>query len=237
MDETPDLLYLPDNNKCTGTVIMRYRAVIFDLDGTLLDTLEDLAGAGNRVLRRAGLPEHPVGAYRYFVGEGLTALISRILPEELRDRGRVERFAREFREEYGRTWRVNTCLYEGIAPLLDKLAHRQVSLNVLSNKPHDFTLLCVREFLSAWNFEVVAGRQEGVPRKPDPAGALAIARALGREPSEILYLGDTATDMRTAVAARMFAVGALWGFREAEELRENGAAKLVKHPLEVATLL
>jgi len=216
---------------------MHYRAVIFDLDGTLLDTLEDLAGAGNRVLRRAGLPEHPVDAYRYFVGEGLVMLIRRILPADLREQDRVERFVREFREEYGRSWEDRTRLYDGIATLLTGLREKNVSLNILSNKPHDFTLLCVREFLAAWTFDVVLGHRQGLPRKPDPAGALKIARTIGCEPAEILYLGDTATDMRTAAAAGMLPVGVLWGFREADELRENGAAVLVNHPTEVAELL
>ena len=204
---------------------MKYQAVIFDLDGTLLDTLEDLANAGNRVLHAEGFPVYSVDEYRYFVGDGLQSLVERILPEEKRSR------------DYGKNWKVKTRLYGGIDSMLDDLVNRQIRLNVLSNKPQDFTEACVHYFLSDWPFFNVFGQRSGRPKKPDPAGALELARLLGIDPSEVLYLGDTATDMITAQAAGMIPIGALWGFRDEEELKKNGAVHLLSHPDELLQLL
>jgi phosphoglycolate phosphatase len=212
------------------------KAVIFDLDGTLLDTLDDLADAGNRVLAAAGLPVHSVARYRYFVGDGLAALILRILPEEMRSEEEVQRMALAFREVYAENWNAKTKVYRGIDTLLNGLQKNEVPMNVLSNKPHDFTRLCVGEFLGQWIFAHVLGNRAGLAKKPDPAGALEIAENLGLAPSEIVYVGDTATDMRTAVNAGMYPVGALWGFRTAEELKQSGAARLAERPEEVLEL-
>lgn len=216
---------------------MRYKAIIFDLDGTLLDTLEDLADAGNRVLAAAGLPVHPMDSYRYFVGEGLQVLIERIVPPELRGSSQLAALAEAFREDYGRNWAVRSRVYDGVPPLLTALQAEGLAMNVLSNKPDDFTRLCVSTFLRDWSFREVLGHRLEMGRKPDPAGALYIAEKLGIQPAAILYLGDTATDMKTAVAAGMRPVGALWGFRTAEELLANGAAELAGQPLDVLRLI
>jgi phosphoglycolate phosphatase len=215
---------------------MKFKAIIFDLDGTLLDTLEDLADAGNRVLAEAGLPVHPVDSYRYFVGDGLVALIQRILPEDMQSEVHIQRMSLAFRGVYAKNWNAKTGLYNGIDSLLNGLQENSLPMNVLSNKPHDFTVICVQEFLGEWTFSHVLGNREDLARKPDPAGALEIAGKLGIDPSEIVYLGDTATDMKTAVAAGMYPVGALWGFRTADELDKCGAARLVAHPEEVLEL-
>ncbi len=212
---------------------MAFQAVIFDLDGTLLDTLDDLADSANRVLARENLPVHPRQAYRFFVGDGLTTLISRILPEQHRTRESITRLSELFREDYSRNWRVKSRPYEGITAMLQELDRKKISLNVLSNKPHEFTRHCVDTFFANWKFDLVFGDRQGVPRKPDPAGALQIAEILDLAPAEILYLGDTATDMRCAVSAGMFPVGALWGFRTADELEDSGARLLAAHPREV----
>lgn len=217
--------------------MMPLKAVIFDLDGTLLDTLDDLADSANRVLAAAGLPTHPVDRYRYFVGDGVRVLVERILPENLRDGDRIERLMSAFRDDYGKNWHAKTRMYDGIDAMLTSLQQQKISLNILSNKPHDFTQMCVSRFMAQWHFSTVLGQRPGVPRKPDPASALEIAAGIGVSPAEILYLGDTATDMKTARAAGMFAVGALWGFRTAGELEEHGAARLVRHPLELPELM
>ncbi|MHB8789277.1 MAG: HAD family hydrolase [Desulfobulbaceae bacterium] len=216
---------------------MHYKAVIFDLDGTLLDTLDDLAAAGNRVLTAAGLPVHPLDSYRFFVGDGLQVLIERIVPPDRRSRELLTALAAAFREDYGRNWAVRTRLYKGVAPLLTALQAEGLAMNVLSNKPDDFTRLCVSQFLHDWSFQEVVGQRPEMARKPDPAGALYIAEKLGLPPSAIFYLGDTATDMKTAVAAGMHAIGALWGFRSAEELQTAGAAELAAQPLDVLRLI
>jgi phosphoglycolate phosphatase len=209
---------------------MTYQAVLFDLDGTLLDTLADLGNAVNRVLAARGLPTHPLDAYRYFVGEGARLLVTRALPENRRDAAPIAACLAGFQADYDQNWQVETRPYPGVADMLDALSARGLKLAVLSNKPHDFTQRCVRELLPRWTFDPVFGLRETVPRKPDPAGAIEIAARLNIPPANFLYLGDTATDMQTARAAGMFPVGALWGFRSAQELAESGAEVLLEEP-------
>lgn len=216
---------------------MEFKAIIFDLDGTLLDTLEDLADAGNRVLAQAGLPVHSTDSYRYFVGDGLISLIQRILPEEMRTAEEVQRMALAFRDVYATNWNAKTKPYEGIEDMLATLQGRGLPMNILSNKPDDFTKVCVKEFFKESSFAHVLGNRDGVPKKPDPQGALKIASLLNLQPAEILYLGDTATDMKTAVRAGMLPVGALWGFRPERELEESGAKHLVGQPEDVVRLI
>jgi len=189
---------------------MTYKAILFDLDGTLLDTLEDLGNSVNRVLAARGFPTHTLNEYRYFVG---------------------------FSEDYGWSWNVKTRPYEGIPEMLDALTERGLKIAVLSNKQHEFTKRCVADLLPNWTFGVVLGQRDAVNRKPDPAGAVEVAERLHIPPAEFLYLGDSAIDMRTAIAAGMFPVGVLWGFRSAEELKEGGAQALIERPLEILNLL
>jgi phosphoglycolate phosphatase len=214
-----------------------YEAILFDLDGTLLDTLNDLSNAVNRVLAQHGFPIHQQEAYRYFVGDGAKMLMTRALPEHQRHENTIQTCLEEFQEEYGQHWNVETSVYQGIAEMLDRLYARGIHLAILSNKPHEFTRRCVEEFLSKWTFDVVLGQHHSIPQKPDPAGALLIAQRIGVSTSSFLYLGDTAIDMKTARAAGMFPVGVLWGFRPIEELQEHGAKAFLNHPLEVLTLL
>ncbi|MHB8763835.1 MAG: HAD family hydrolase [Deferrisomatales bacterium] len=216
---------------------MTRTAVIFDLDGTLVDSLEDLADSMNAVLTRAGLPGHPLAAYRYFVGEGIEALVLRALPADRRDEAAHAGFVAAMREEYGRRYLDKTRPYPGVPELLDGLTARGVPLAVLSNKPHGPTVEMVAKLLGRWPFRAVAGARPGVPKKPDPTAAVAIAAELGVAPGSVVYVGDTATDMRTAGAAGMFGVGVLWGFRTADELREAGARALVGKPGEILGLL
>jgi len=216
---------------------MTYKAVIFDMDGTLLDTLEDLGGAMNRVLARRGLPEHPVASYRIFVGSGAARLVERALPEDHWDKDTLEQCLREFLKEYEQGWKIRTRLYDGMPELLDALTARDIPLAVATNKPQDFAELCMEAFLDRWPFALTVGQVPGVPVKPDPAGPLSIARHLDIEPAEILYVGDTDVDMFTGTGAGMFPVGATWGFRPEEELKRSGAAAIVHHPLELLKLV
>ncbi|MDX9834445.1 MAG: HAD family hydrolase [Desulfobulbus sp.] len=216
---------------------MRYKAILFDLDGTLLDTLEDLAVAANRALVSLGLPAHPVAAYRLFVGDGLRILAERLLPEAQRTVTLIDALVAAFEREYSRNWNERSAPYAGIPEMLDQLTDDGYRLSVLSNKPDAFTRLCVEQLLPRWTFAPLLGQRSGVPKKPDPAGALEITAELALKPAEVLYLGDTATDMLTARAAGMEAIGVLWGFRAADELREAGAHHLIGHPAELAPLL
>jgi len=217
--------------------MMTYKAVLFDLDGTLLDSIEDMGDSLNHVLVQNGFPTHNRDAYRRFVGDGATNLIRRALPEGKRTDMIINSCLEAFLEVYDKNWNVKTRLYEGIPELLDTLISRGLKISVLSNKPHRYTLKCMDGFLSDWDFDVVFGQRDDIPRKPDPAGALEIAEQLNISPSDFLYLGDTETDLKTSFAAGMFPVGVLWGFRSAEELLENGAKVLINSPLEVLELL
>ncbi|NLC67883.1 MAG: HAD family hydrolase [Clostridiaceae bacterium] len=212
---------------------MNYKAVIFDLDGTLLDSIEDLADSMNTVLEEAGYPAHDIETYKYYVGNGMKNLVLQSLPESHKDSRSVEHFIQRMQEEYSRRWNKKTRPYDGIPELLDKLREKNIQVAVLSNKPDKFTKLIVKELLSSWHFSAVYGDREGIPKKPDPGGALEIAGMLGLQPKNILYLGDTGVDMQTANNAGMFAVGALWGFRKKEEILSNGAAALISNPLDL----
>jgi len=213
-----------------------YQAILFDLDGTLLATLQDLADSMNAVLIELGHRPHPVEAYRYFVGEGRVTMVRRALPDQADER-LVIRCVEAVTAEYARRWDRTTRPYDGIPELLTTLSRREIPMAVLSNKPHEFVELCVSRLLGPWSFRVVQGVADGVPHKPDPTGALSVASRMGASPQRVLYVGDTGTDMQTAVAAGMYPAGALWGFRTGEELTENGAEVLLERPAGLLELL
>lgn len=215
---------------------MPLSAVIFDLDGTLLDTLEDLADSMNQVLREAGFPPHPLDSYRYFVGDGMLTLARRAVPDSVDD-GTVGKLAASMSVSYDKNWHNKTRPYPGIAELLDRIAGVGVPMAVLSNKPDVFTQAVVRHYFGEDRFRIVRGQMEGAPKKPDPAGATAIAAEFGVPAGRFLYLGDTNTDMRTGLAAGMRTVGVSWGFRPVEELNDAGAQGIIDHPLEALDLL
>lgn len=216
---------------------MRHEAVLFDMDGTLLDTLEDLADSMNAVLAGRGFPVHSVEAYKFFVGLGMQKLIERALPASARNQATLDSCLREMNTAYGKRWACKTRLYPGIAGLLSELAAQRTALAILSNKPHSFTRLMADRYLCTWPFAEILGAREDFPRKPDPAAALEISERLGTPPARILYAGDSGTDMQTARNAGMTAVGVLWGFREEAELVENGAHTIIREPAELLALL
>ena len=216
---------------------MKFEAVLFDLDGTLLDSIEDLTDSMNRVLDGFGFPGHDVATCKHFVGDGVEMFALRALPENHRDEATVAQCVAEMRAEYRKRWSLKTRPYDGIPELLDDLTLRKLKLAVLSNKPEEPTKEMVAELLSKWRFHPVAGARPSVPKKPDPTLALEISQQLRVPADKFLYLGDTGTDMKTARGAGMFAIGALWGFRTAEELKDSGAEVLVAHPSEVLQFL
>jgi len=181
-------------------------------------------------------PTHPIESYRRFVGDGAGCLARRVLPEGHQDDETVERCREIIRAKYAKCWADNTKPYPGVPEMLAELESRGVPMTVLSNKPHPATRRVVDGFFPDCGFRIVRGALPSVPIKPDPAGAIHIAEELNIPPERFVYLGDTNTDMLTAVAAGMFPVGALWGFRTAGELTENGARALVKTPQEVVDL-
>ena len=216
---------------------MKFKVILFDLDGTLLDTLDDLCNSVNRVLAEKGFPTHDLDRYRYFVGDGAMMLIIRALPKQKRNDDTIQACVDGFKKDYSQNWKIKTRLYDGIAEMLDELIAQKLKLAILSNKPHKFTKQCVDELLPNWKFEIVLGQRDTVPRKPSPEGALEIAEHLNTKPENVLYLGDSAVDMQTAVAAGMFPAGVLWGFRSAKELQNAGAKALIERPSEILSLL
>ena len=213
------------------------KAVIFDLDGTLLDTLEDIGDTANQVLKESGFPIHPINAYRDFIGHGISNTIRQALPSADRDSGNIERLRRQFEQSYLQNYKNKTKVFAGIPALLDQLHDRDIRLAVLSNKAHEFTQRYTDDLLSRWTFDCVLGHQPSKPKKPDPQNALEIAQSMLLEPEEIAYLGDSEIDMQTAVAANMLAIGVSWGFRSKQTLLEHGAQYIIDQPLQLLELI
>jgi phosphoglycolate phosphatase len=213
------------------------KAVIFDLDGTLADTIDDLANAVNRMLSRRGLPEHGTELYKLMVGEGFRNLVLRALPEGSRDGEDFESARAEAAAEYAGRCLERTAPYPGVQELLGALTTRGLPFAVLSNKPDELTKKVVRGLFPSLSFALVRGETPDFPRKPDPASALDACSRMGARPEETLYLGDSGVDMRTAKAAGFTALGALWGFRGEEELRASGADVLLSQPLDLLQYL
>jgi len=216
---------------------MKFEAILFDLDGTLIDTIDDIGNAVNRVLLNRGYPTHTISTYRRFIGDGSRMLLTRSLPKKALDEQLLDICLKEFVEDYSHNFNVKTKCYNGIPDLLDELKRIGLKLAVLSNKPDAITKSCAKSLLSNWKFDMVCGQRDSVPRKPDPRGALEVAKKLSIPPTHFLYLGDTGVDMKTAVSAKMFPVGALWGFRTLKELEENGARAVIDAPIKLLDLL
>ena len=216
---------------------MEFKAVLFDLDGTLLDSLEDIADAMNDALRDKGLPIHPVEKFRFFIGDGVRTLTGRVLPEDRRNEDEIDDLLRVYQDNYRRGWANKTRPYDGIPRLLEDLAHKGLMLTVLSNKQDEFTKKMIPHYFPEITFRIVRGVNKDTAPKPDPRGAMAIAAGLDIKPEQFLYLGDTGTDMKTAVGAGMYPVGVSWGFRPREELARHGARLIIDRPAELLAKL
>ena len=213
------------------------KLVIFDLDGTLLNTIDDLATSTNYALQCAGYPQHDLFAYRYFVGNGINKLIERALPYDKKTESEIARLRKDFVEYYGKHMCDLSRPYEGIVSLLEALQERGIALAVASNKYQEATRKLIARFFPQIDFAVVFGQREGIPVKPDPAIVYDILRVTGVEKEETLYVGDTNVDMTTAINSGVRSVGVTWGFRPQLELEESGAKAIVHHPDEILSLL
>jgi phosphoglycolate phosphatase len=216
---------------------MKKKAVIFDLDGTLLDTLADIADAVNRVLAANGYPKHPGQDYRWFVGDGSAMLIKRALPPDCRDAENVQTCLERFIADYTQHWRRKTAPYPGIMELLETLQTKRLKLAVVTNKPHRFAEKMIAHYFPKMSFDPIFGQREDIPKKPDPTQALAAAQQMQVAPQDCLFVGDSAVDIETALRAGMPSIGASWGFRPRSELIDAGADHIIDHPVEVLSLL
>ncbi|MCI6233370.1 MAG: HAD family hydrolase [Selenomonas sp.] len=211
-----------------------YRAAIFDLDGTLVNSLDDLADSANAMLSSYGFPTHPVDPYRYFVGNGSRKLIERCLPKEQgSDPAFVDEALARYKEIYAQHTQDKTRPYDGIQDMLDELQRRHIPLGICTNKHQSAAEDIVNAMFPAGTFQSIMGDQPSLPRKPDPKKVLMIAEKFGVGPSAVAYFGDTSVDMDTAKNAGFFPVGVLWGFRPKEELVEHGAKVLLEKPMEL----
>lgn len=206
-----------------------YKLVIFDLDGTLVNSLEDLGNACNSALERFGYPVHPMESFRYFVGDGVPMLIRRALPEKERTEETIAKVKAVFDEIYGRNYNVCTRPYDGITELLDRLKAEGILIAVASNKPDNFTQTIVTSMFGD-TFSYVSGKKEGFEKKPDPQIALHIMEKLGVSPEETLFAGDSYVDMQTAHNAGCDCIGCVWGFRTLQELTDNKATYIANSP-------
>ena len=210
---------------------MAYRAAVFDLDGTLLNTLADLADSGNELLASYGMAPHPEQEYRYFVGNGSRKLMERILPGRTPEQ--IDKALARYKAIYEKHLTVKTAPYAGIAEMLLELRARGVRMAVCTNKHISAAEVLIRKFFPADSFDAYEGDCPGVPRKPDPAHVRIVLEKMGVGPEETVYLGDSGVDMQTAVNAGALPVGVLWGFREKDELLKNGAKILLSQPSEL----
>ncbi|MBR5908934.1 MAG: HAD family hydrolase [Schwartzia sp.] len=210
---------------------MAYRAAVFDLDGTLLNTLSDLADSGNELLASYGMPSHPESAFRYFVGNGSRKLMERILPGKSAEE--IDEALVRYKAIYEKRLTAKTKPYAGIAETLSELKARGVRMAVCTNKHISAAEALIRKYFPADIFDAYEGDRPGVPRKPDPAHVNIVLEKMNVRPEETVYLGDSGVDMQTAVNAKALPIGVLWGFREKDELLENGAKILLSQPSEL----
>ncbi len=216
---------------------MYYKAIIFDLDGTLLDTIGDIVDSMNAVLKDLGCPVHSVDEYKTFIGDGLDVMVRRSLPKDVRDERTISACIEYMRKGYGQRWANTSKPFSNIPELLDRLTVMDVKVSVLSNKLDVFTKEMVQVLLGAWQFHSVVGLNNDIPRKPDPSGALEIAHKMHVEPKQCIFVGDSNIDMETAVGAGMRPVGVLWGYQDRDRLVKSGAVDLLSDPLDLLPIL
>ena len=213
------------------------KLVIFDLDGTLLNSLDDLAVSTNYALQKHRYPTHELLEYRRFVGNGINKLLERALPEEARTKENVLKIREDFMAYYAVHKADYTAPYPGIAELLEALRKKNILLAVASNKYHSATQALIPHYFGENTFGFVYGQREGIPVKPDPTIVFDILKEAGVKPEEVLYVGDSGVDMQTASNSGIVSIGVTWGFRSAEELKENGAIHIVDRPSDILKLL
>ncbi len=212
-------------------------AVVFDLDGTLLDTLDDLADSANYALALFGYPTHPAPMYRHFVGDGVDKLIFRIMPEEGLVPERFKALRERYLDRYNSHSLEKTRPYDGVPQALRALKSMRLRLCVVSNKPDKQAKAVISHFFGFELFDLVAGGSADYPLKPNPALTLHILASVGTSPRDAVFVGDSGVDMRTAKSGGLTAIGVTWGFRDRDELMRNGADYIVDAPEQLLELI
>lgn len=202
--------------------IVKFDAVFFDLDGTLVNSLADLANSVNYVLRQSGYPTHSTDAYKYFVGDGIAKTIERALPEEHRTNDNILMLKDMFAEHYVVHYADNTVAYDGLIQLVSSLKEKGIKLAVITNKSQDMAEKIIKKIYGN-SFDLILGLKEGIPPKPDPTGIMMAMNQLGVESSKCAFVGDSGMDVQGAINAGAYPIGVLWGFREKAELVKFGA--------------
>ncbi|PJJ08275.1 phosphoglycolate phosphatase [Flavobacterium sp. 1] len=215
---------------------MKFKGVIFDLDGTLVNSLEDIADAMNSVLQNLNYPTHSYETYQYFIGSGLRNLVSKSLPETNNDEKHIDSCYQLMIEEYSNNCTRKTKAYDGIIELLDQLISNNIKLSVFSNKSDELTKKITADLFPGY-FDNIVGLSVEALKKPNPSEAIEISKRQGFKTEEIIFVGDSGIDMQTAANANMLAVGVLWGYRPEEELIATGAKYVISNPLDLMKVL
>lgn len=215
---------------------MKFKGVIFDLDGTLVNSLEDIADAMNTVLQNLNYPTHNYDAYQYFIGSGLRNLVSKALPSTHNNEKHIDDCYQLMIENYRDNCTRKTAAYDGIFELLDQLISYNIKLSVFSNKADALTKEITAAIFPNY-FDPIVGLTSEALKKPNPSEAIEISKRLGLKVEEIIFVGDSGIDMQTATNANMYAVGVSWGYRPEEELFANGAKRVLTHPLDLIPIL
>lgn len=215
---------------------MKFKAVIFDLDGTLVDSLHDIADSINMVLKNNNFPTHSVEKHQSFIGSGVRSLVQKSLPLTHRNEKQIDTCFNSMIEIYRNNCTSKTKPYDGIIELLDNLISRDIKLSVLSNKADELTKKITHTLFPNY-FDPIIGLTSEALKKPNPTVVLEISKNLGIKPEETIYVGDTGIDMQTANSANMFAVGVTWGFRPKEELILNGAKHILNNPIDLIDII
>ena len=213
-----------------------FKVAIFDLDGTLLNTLDDLANACNYALNKFSFPTHNVEEYKKFIGNGIYKLVERAVPNNKKDKETVEKVLKTFSDYYNEHMIDMTKPYDGIVDILDELRAKGIKLAVVSNKKHEFTIEIVKKYFGD-RFDIVFGHRENYKEKPDPTSVLEVIEKLNILKSECIYIGDSNVDILTAKNAGVKSVGVSWGFRDREELANEGANYLADNNIELLNII
>lgn len=210
---------------------------IFDLDGTLINSIEDLADATNYALDKCGFPTHPVEKYNYFVGDGVNNLLLRSIPKEYHSEETIQKVKNIYSEYYSEHYYDKTYIYDGILPLLKNLKDKGIKLAIASNKPDEFTKVIISKLFGTEVFNYVQGNKANIPHKPEPQIIYQVMNSLCVEKSQVVMIGDTDVDIRTGKNAGIYTIGCLWGFRERTELEKAGADYIVSTPEAIENII